>query len=663
MKTHFNKSFCALALIVSAACTTDVSAQDVVHTAEQTALLRQVAAVLDYVGADYAKSVAPDGRVLEEGELREQADLAGDALTLARRASLPANDAALTGLQTLAARIAAHAPPVEIEELCRTVRRTLVETHRLVLSPASTPDFQRGALLYREAGCNTCHGDRGDANTDAAQRLTPRPANFLDEERAGGISPVRAYSAITFGIARTAMVRFDTMPSADRWNLAFYVLTLRHSEADARAGAAIAEHFGGRIVPSGPVALADLTANSLRERYFADLSAEESRKVIAYLQRTTPFVASTETGFGLARRLLGNGLEAYRAGERDEAQRLFVSAYLDGVEPREAGLRARNSRLALAIENAMMAIREGARQDLGQDAQAARVRNALALFDAAERGHADASSSFIGSMAIALREGFEAALLIAALLGLVRKRGVPEHAKYIHIGWLLALPAGLLTWLLVGTALSGMQRELSEGIISLVAAFVLLGVTHWIVGQVSSREFMGFLSKRVGSGLAFGGRQAAFAALGLAFLAAYREVFELVLFYQALLLDAGEHARMVWLGACAGVAILIAIVFALRQIGQKIPPRPFMLGSSVLLAVLALMLVGKGVRALQEAVVIPMTALQLPELPTIGFFATREGLIAQATLALLLVTSALWPWLAARKARKEATTPPRQPTP
>jgi high-affinity iron transporter len=250
-------------------------------------------------------------------------------------------------------------------------------------------------------------------------------------------------------------------------------------------------------------------------------------------------------------------------------------------------------------------------------------------------------------MAIALREGFEAALLIAALLGLVRKRGVPEHARWIHAGWLSAVAAGVVTWLAVGELIGGLERELAEGIVALAAAVVLLGVTHWILGQASAQRFMGALSKNVGARL---GEGAAWAAFGLAFVAAYREAFEVVLFYRALLLDAGSDVTRVLLGAAAGVGVLVALVLAFKQVGKKIPPRPFMLASSGILAVLAVMLVGKGVRALQEAAVVPITAVAVPDVPLLGVFGTAQTLAAQGALAALLVASAVWPWLRARRA-------------
>ena len=85
-----------------------------------------------------------------------------------------------------------------------------------------------------------------------------------------------------------------------------------------------------------------------------------------------------------------------------------------------------------------------------------------------------------------------------------------------------------------------MHRELAEAIASLLAAVVLLGVTHWLLGQLTAKRFMGFVARRMGDAV---NRSAAFGILGLSFIAAYREAFEIVLFFKALLLDAGEHAK------------------------------------------------------------------------------------------------------------------------
>jgi high-affinity iron transporter len=92
-------------------------------------------------------------------------------------------------------------------------------------------------------------------------------------------------------------------------------------------------------------------------------------------------------------------------------------------------------------------------------------------------------------------------------------------------------------------------------------------------------------------------------------------------------------------------------VFALLvlRLGQRLRPAPFMLASSICLAVLCFMLLGKGILALQEAGVMPMRRLPLPSLPWLGFYPSTEGVIAQGVLTLALIASAVVPKLSQRR--------------
>jgi high-affinity iron transporter len=92
----------------------------------------------------------------------------------------------------------------------------------------------------------------------------------------------------------------------------------------------------------------------------------------------------------------------------------------------------------------------------------------------------------------------------------------------------------------------------------------------------------------------------------------------------------------------------------MQRVGKRLPLRGFMLASSGLLAVLTVALAGKGVRALQEAGVLPVHALPLPERPLFGIYATRVGLLLQGVVTLLLLASAFWPLLSARLHRSDA---------
>ncbi len=618
--------------------------------------MRQVAGILDYVGSDYAGAVDAHGNVVSEMEYREQLSLTDDALALAR-ASLGEEHAVVRGLIELKAALERKPPPDELLRLCRRIRSDLVADGRLSLAPDAAPVLARGRALYFENGCQTCHAADGSANTDAARALDPHPANFLDADRLNGVSPYRAFYAITFGVTGTGMQAFTQLDDAQRWDLAFFVLSMRHRERDLERGRSL---LAGSSVPTDAAALSSMTEADLLGRIEPMLATPADRAdALAFLRARAPFGSADDDGsLAIARQLLDRGMQAYRAGERDEARRIFIAAYLDGFEPKEAALGARDHGLVLEIEASMLALRELAGRGAPIEALEQEKARLTTLLDRAEASRTNGTTAFLGALAIALREGFEAVLLVTALLALVRKRGQAKHARYVHAGWLAAIPAGLVTWLAAGGILGGMERELAEGIVALLAAAVLLGVTHWILGQASAKSWVGFIAKKTSSAA---GQGAAAGVFALAFVAAYRELFEVVLFFQALRIDAPQHETMIWLGAVAGIAVLAALALGLKAIGQKLEPKPFMLASSALLAVLSLVLVGKGVHALQEAGVIGSTTLPLPELPALGVHASVETLVAQLVLFAALAWSAVVPFVRSRREKATAAAPAATP--
>jgi high-affinity iron transporter len=628
-----------------------LAAPDAPAPAGATQNLRQIAGVLEYIAGDYAGAVDDRGDVLHEGEYAEQLSLAGEAEVLATRAGLAPDDPLRSELSALRAALERKQPTAAVAALCKHARETLVLRHGVVLTPEATPSRERGAQLFASQGCTTCHGADGGAHTEAAEKLDPRPANFLDFERMRAVSPHRAFHAISFGVAGTAMVAYGQLSDAQRWDLAFYVLSLRHLNEDRALGQRVLQRAGSDA-PRSAAGLAALTEDDVLARLPKAASPAERDAALAYLRADAAFEADAagdaDGAFTVAQKALRQGLAAYEKGDAIEARRLFVSAYLDGFEPHEAAIGARDRALVQRVERAMLGVRQAAAEDAPSALVRERVKQAEAVLATAARAPSDGTTALLGALTISLREGLEISLLLGALLALVRKRGRPELARYVHAGWILAALFGLATWWLLGEVLSGMHRELAEAIASLLAAVVLLGVTHWLIGQLTAKSFMGFLAARLGDAA---GRSAAFGVLGLSFIAAYREAFEIVLFFQALLLDAGTQQDRVWLGAALGVASLAVITLLLKRIGQRLPLRPFMLGSSVLLALLSFALTGKGVRALQEAAVLGMTEVHAPEIPLLGIYATLQGLLVQGLVLLLLLASALWPLWSQRRAR------------
>ncbi len=246
-------------------------------------------------------------------------------------------------------------------------------------------------------------------------------------------------------------------------------------------------------------------------------------------------------------------------------------------------------------------------------------------------------TTLLSSAGIALREGAEAALLIAALLAVVGRAGPAERKRWVHAGWICALAAGVLTWVASRriVQMSGVGRELLEGISALLAATVLFYVSYWLFAKREAARWVTYLRSRASTG------GAALSLFGISFLAVYREAFETVLFYQALMVQPGS-ASAAGLGALLGAALLVGLVFAYGRAGKFAPPRLFFALSSSLLYALAVVFAGQGISALQTTGHLPLHPARLPHLPALGVYPTIETYLAQATLiALALVAGVL----------------------
>jgi high-affinity iron transporter len=588
--------------------------------------VRRLAAILDYVAADYGGAVK-DGKVLDEGEYREQQSFMADAAVLAAR--VPGADVA-----EVEALVAAKADPARVAEVARALRRRLLDEHGLVLAPAAPPSRERARELYAQS-CAPCHGARGAGDGPAGMALKPPPRSFLDAGAMAGMSPVRAFNALTDGMKGTAMPSWSALSSADRWSLAFYVLTLRQDPAAAARG---------RSAVARPP-LAELAA-----RTDAELAAA-GPEALAYLRVEAPFV-TTGAPLDDARRGVAAVVAAYRRGDAPGARAAAGQAYLDGFEPHEGALRARAAELTARCEEHFLRLRELVGAGAPVDAVEKEALQLGALLDRAEEALGTAGGAvvaFFSATAVILREGFEAALLILLLLGLARRGGDETHARAgvraVHAGWLAALGVGIATWIASGplVTLGGASRELMEGIVSLLAAAVLLVTGHFVIARIDAKHRVDAMKRR----LAQSSRRGS-ALAGLAFIAVYREAFEVVLFLRAIALDGNTTQGAVVAGAGAGALLLIGVVAALAKLGRRLKPGPLLATMGTLLCVLAVILAGKGVRALQEAGIIGIRPLEVPRLEWIGLFPSVEGVLTQ--LAVLAAFGAIA--LVAVRARK-----------
>ena len=137
---------------------------------------------------------------------------------------------------------------------------------------------------------------------------------------------------------------------------------------------------------------------------------------------------------------------------------------------------------------------------------------------------------------------------------------------------------------------------------------------------------------------------------GLAFISVYREVFETILFYAALW-NVGEQ---MWLlaGIGTGAAALALIAWILLRTSRRLPIAKFFSASSVLIAILAIVLTGKGISALQESGWVPVTLAPVPRVEVLGLYPTWQSSLAQ--LAMLVVLAGGF-WI--NTLRERATRP------
>lgn len=246
---------------------------------------------------------------------------------------------------------------------------------------------------------------------------------------------------------------------------------------------------------------------------------------------------------------------------------------------------------------------------------------------------------FAASLFILLREGVEAILVIAAITAWLERSGNARLNRAVYAGSLVAIAASLILALGLNKifALSGAGQETLEGLTMLLAAVVLFFVSNWMLSKANTATWNKYIRDKAALAASSG---SAIALTAAAFLAVFREGAETVLFYQALLTDAGERRDMLWLGAGVAALGLVLIFFLIRFGSLRLPLRPFFIGTSFLMGLMAVSFAGGGVKELQEADLVTVTPVGFVQsLDLLGIYPTVETLLPQAAILLLAAAS------------------------
>jgi high-affinity iron transporter len=600
-------------------------------TPEQAALILHM---LDYMVVDYPEFVQ-GGVVLDAEEYEEQVEFSEQVQRLlAQLPAHPAQPGLLQQAAQLMTLIHAKGSGPEVAALATQLSTNLIRVYNVEVSPKRAPDLRTAASLY-QSQCAACHGPHGQGDGPAGASLDPSPSNFHARQRMDQRSLYSLYSTVTLGVEGTGMSSFHMLRDEDRWALAFYVGNLGHDEADRRHGAELWQSGVGPTWFPDLRSLVTATVNNVRAEHGDDAVA-----VLVYLRSHPERVAQTsEIPLAHSSRLLRESLEAYRQGQAQRAQELAVSAYLDGFELVEASLDTVDKPFRTTIEAEMLryrAILKNGEPIATAESQVARLQELLAEAQRRlEKTQLPASATFLSAFVILLREGLEAVLVLAAIFALLIKAGRRDALPYVHAGWMAALALGGITWAVASyvIVISGATREMTEGITALAAATILLYVGFWMHRKAYADRWRTFLQSQLRDALS---ARTMWALAIVSFLAVYREAFETVLFYQALWIQAAPAYIPVLGGLLAAVVALVVLSWLILRGSIRLPLGLFFGATSVLLALLAVIFVGKGVAALQEAGMLPIDPVNVPAIPALGVYPNLLGLALQVFMILLI---------------------------
>ena len=467
-----------------------------------------------------------------------------------------------------------------------------IEINKTPITPVS---LVNGKKIF-ENNCSICHGLTGNGDGPMASQFDPSPA-VLSNAKLTGDANTTAYDnfeVINVGIANTAMMAWAGVLSETQiWDVTYYLRT-----------------FSNVNVQLPPVNLELATIESSADSNLATLVVEEVRG------------------------LLDKSLEIYKSGQGDDAAEVAFDAYL-AYEKIESNLITKDKSLGVNLELAFSRYRgEIKRNAPFEHVQSLNNEINLKLSKGLEllKSEVGFTGMFFQSFSIIVREGFEAILIIAALIAFLIKSRNQARVKSIHIGVVVGILASFATAYIIQEILhlSMASQELLEGWIMLTAVVVLFWVSYWLVSKIETRKWQDYINKKMRGALSKGNT---FTLGAVAFISVYREGFETVLFYKALYLYADNATGGIIPGFLAGCVVLAGVFYLINTLGMRIPIKWFFGFTSVLLYYMAFTFMGKGIHELQMGEQVSMNAVDfLPSIHWLGMYPTWETFIGQAVL-------------------------------
>lgn len=260
------------------------------------------------------------------------------------------------------------------------------------------------------------------------------------------------------------------------------------------------------------------------------------------------------------------------------------------------------------------------------------------------QGRAQWWATVVASLLILLREGFEAILIVGAIIAYLRKSGNESNLGTVYKGSIIGILASVvMALILIGLTRfgfeSGQGQEVIEGVTMFIAVAVLFYTSNWMLSKASSKAWSNYLKGKIQASV---DKRSMFSLAFTCFLAVFREGAEVILFYQAMFSgsDAGGTISAVILGMIIAVLLLVFVYKAIILTGKKLPLKPFFMATSILMFVMVVAFVGGGISEFVDAAWIQPNLVEgVPTISLLGIYPYAESLIAQGIAMLVIAVS------------------------
>jgi high-affinity iron transporter len=366
-----------------------------------------------------------------------------------------------------------------------------------------------------------------------------------------------------------------------------------------------------------------------------------------------PAKESVRNNIDQIRLKLSEMLRLYEIKKFEGALLTARSAYLDSYEMVEIPLRPIDPDFTLEMEIRFAELRNLLQQQAPfreVEGKTIEIRRGL---DESERlvsgvGIVAPAIAFSTSFSIIFREGLESALIIGAILTYLQASRNSRFKKHVYYGILIAVVATAATWFVAQylIEISGANRELIEAIAGLSATAVLFWVSFWVLNKIETKKWIEFVKAKVWKATTTG---SVIVFVALAFFTVYREGFETVLFYQAMLSFAKYMELYVIAGLIIGLAVIVGVAILINRLGRRLPLRALFALTMGIGAYMSIAFIGNAVRDLQELGIVSTTPLVgiVPRLDInlatmTGIHPTMESVTAQIVLLAIYLVGSLY---------------------